>query len=973
MALTKLTNPDLFDFSDLNTALQLPTGDTASRPGSPSTGEWRYNTDEKYVEFWDGSAWRQIDTEALPNPDEFPSEHFSVNTYTGTGTTQTIDAKFVEAANFNGSSSVITLPSSVNQSNNFSWSCWVYFNSLTDYDTLIGLQDIYRNYLDILANGTVGFFDGNQLSSPSGTITTSTWYNIVITKNSTLAGGKARIMYVNGTEVASDTTTTSSISGTGSGLNLIGAYNSVGSTSAYLDGKIDQVRFFNTALTPAQAEDCYTDETTTTAATLNFPAGAGCIAAYQLDGDASDLSGTYGGVTTDIGYTGLKFQPDFVWIKARNGTGQPTLFDSIRGVEYYLETNSTADEQYYPGYGLTAFGTTSFSVSDIANGGYRVNGASGGLYSGTPPDYVAWCWKAGGAPTATNSAGAGVAPTPGSVMIDGVSSTAALAGNVQAEKMSVNTAAQFSIVNFISQTGSTNQVPHGLNGVPDLFIFKRTDSSESWWTYTQVIDGSLDYFTLNTDDLKSDATETAPTATTVYQPTSSSGRDYILYCFKNVDGYQRVSTYLGSGSAAGNYVYTTDDGTATGANGFEPAFLMIKKSDGTGDWMIIDNKRSPANPRAHELFPNEDDVENDLIAVDFYTNGFELVTTDVDYNESAKTYLYLAIAANKDSSVPTLANSFNATLFTPTNTSDPLSVYADFKPDFVWSKYLGSTPSVTSHYLVDSQRGLSSLMYSDRTDAAYTASYYVKSFDPNGITYINNLFNRTGTDTAVAWFWKAGGLGTINNDGATTSVVSANAEAGFSIVKYVGPAGNSTVGHGLGAPPRMVIQKQYTASTDWYVYFPENVIDANLNYMELNDTVGITSTTSTNPNSTIINTAASGPIVAYCFADVTNYMKIDTYSGSGVSGKQITGLGFTPKFVMIKRVNNTDAFSSWYMFDNVRLNGIYSDQLEANTNAAESSVTYVSFFSGSGGGFQLDTTASNLNNSGSEFVYIAIG
>ena len=50
MALTKLTNPDLFDFSDVNTALQLPTGDTASRPGSPSTGEWRYNTDEKYVE-----------------------------------------------------------------------------------------------------------------------------------------------------------------------------------------------------------------------------------------------------------------------------------------------------------------------------------------------------------------------------------------------------------------------------------------------------------------------------------------------------------------------------------------------------------------------------------------------------------------------------------------------------------------------------------------------------------------------------------------------------------------------------------------------------------------------------------------------------------------------------------------------------------------------------------------------------------
>ncbi len=257
-------------------------------------------------------------------------------------------------------------------------------------------------------------------------------------------------------------------------------------------------------------------------------------------------------------------------------------------------------------------------------------------------------------------------------------------------------------------------------------------------------------------------------------------------------------------------------------------------------------------------------------------------------------------------------------------------------------------------------------MYSDRTDAAYTASPHVKSFGPNGITYINNLFNRTGTDTAVAWFWKAGGLGTINNDGATTSVVSANAAAGFSVVKYVGPAGSSTVGHGLGAQPRMIIQKQYTATTDWYVYFPENVIDANFNYMELNDTVGIATTSSTNPTTTIINTAATGPIVAYCFADVTNYMKIDKYTGSGISGKQITGLGFDPKFVMIK----STGVESWYMFDNVRLNGVYSDQLEANSNAAEQAGLYVDFITG---GFQLDTTGSGINNGSTDYVYIAIG
>ena len=56
MATTKIGTPELFDFSATNTALQLPTGTTAQRPTSPSTGERRFNTTEKYVEYYDGGA-----------------------------------------------------------------------------------------------------------------------------------------------------------------------------------------------------------------------------------------------------------------------------------------------------------------------------------------------------------------------------------------------------------------------------------------------------------------------------------------------------------------------------------------------------------------------------------------------------------------------------------------------------------------------------------------------------------------------------------------------------------------------------------------------------------------------------------------------------------------------------------------------------------------------------------------------------
>ena len=65
MATTKITSPDLFDLGSLNTALQLPNGTTAERPTSPSTGEWRYNTTTNLVEFYDGGAWRELESEDI--------------------------------------------------------------------------------------------------------------------------------------------------------------------------------------------------------------------------------------------------------------------------------------------------------------------------------------------------------------------------------------------------------------------------------------------------------------------------------------------------------------------------------------------------------------------------------------------------------------------------------------------------------------------------------------------------------------------------------------------------------------------------------------------------------------------------------------------------------------------------------------------------------------------------------------------
>jgi hypothetical protein len=87
MATTKITSPDLFDLASLDSALQLPSGTTAERPTSPSTGEWRYNTDDNAVEFYDGSFWLTIQDEEIP---VVASENFNTVLYDGTSATHAI-------------------------------------------------------------------------------------------------------------------------------------------------------------------------------------------------------------------------------------------------------------------------------------------------------------------------------------------------------------------------------------------------------------------------------------------------------------------------------------------------------------------------------------------------------------------------------------------------------------------------------------------------------------------------------------------------------------------------------------------------------------------------------------------------------------------------------------------------------------------------------------------------------------------
>ena len=186
------------------------------------------------------------------------------DTYNGAATDVNfnVQGKFGNAAEFNGSSSLISLPTGVDRNNNFTLSFWVNFDTLSDYDSLITLQINYRVYVNAMANGSLDFKGGNTtLSTNAGVVTTGNWYNIVCTKSSTLVGGKATIIYVNGVEVASNNNTSNADGASDTGLNLLGAYNAnaAGGNFFYLDGKLDQVRIFSSALDATQVASLYNE------------------------------------------------------------------------------------------------------------------------------------------------------------------------------------------------------------------------------------------------------------------------------------------------------------------------------------------------------------------------------------------------------------------------------------------------------------------------------------------------------------------------------------------------------------------------------------------------------------------------------------------------------------------------------------------------------------------------------------------
>ena len=330
------------------------------------------------------------------------------------------------------------------------------------------------------------------------------------------------------------------------------------------------------------------------------------------DDQAGDYFNTvlYTGTGSSQSITGVGFQPDWVWIKGRSNSRRHMLFDSVRGVQKRLISDDTNSE-------LTMTdGLSSFDSDGFTEGGNLNTGNSG-------ETFVAWSWKAGGT-AVSNSEGS-------------------LTCNVSA-----NTEAGFSIVTWTANSDN-GTLGHGLNSAPELIIAKPLGSGTNWYvmhtpggvvpaTNILNLDNSADDFNPGVNHFN----DTYPTDTVFsyggYLGDDLSDDNKVAYLFHSVDGFCKVSSYVGNSSTDGTFVYT----------GFRPAWLLVKTISGADRWVLFDSVRSPINPieEKHELNPDDTSAEgtSGTDCFDFLSNGFKLRRTGNVFNTSGRTYIYMAFA-----------------------------------------------------------------------------------------------------------------------------------------------------------------------------------------------------------------------------------------------------------------------------------------------------------------------------------------
>ena len=596
-----------------------------------------------------------------------------------------------------------------------------------------------------------------------------------------------------------------------------------------------------------------------------------------------------------------------VWIKGRTGTAKyNSLVDSERGNGKLLFTDSTSAEVDYGATGVV-----------LNSNGFSVDSNQQNL-NGSGEDMCSWTFR-------------------------------------KAPKF-------FDVVTW---TGSNNSatdigkgiVAHNLGSAPAVVIVKNTTQSSTNWivyhkdqttgyysvlnsTAAQTNSGSISYFSKYIDGVGWQ--QTNPDADNIYvgynYQTNGNTDTIVAYLFAHNDGDGEFGEDADQDIIkCGSFTFAS--GQTTVDIGFEPQWLLAKRTDGTGDWMMFDAMRGfTANSGGgfgRKLLSNSSAAETNSDGL-YYKSATSIGLNLPAYGD----YIYIAIRRGPMKTPESGTEVFDL------HTSSPSVINTGFPVDAILAKYATSNwdfvPRLTEGSLA-----------TNTTSAEVDYSAYL-SFASN-TAFLNSgvAFN----SAAANWCFR-------------------RAPGYFDVVAYTGDGTTSrTVNHGLGVVPEMMWVKRRGSTGEWKVY--HQALNETKEIV-LNSSGTVASSDSFNntaPTETVFSVGqsyllnASDTYIAYLFATVPGVSKVGSYTGTGSTPNTID-CGFTngARFVLLKRTNSS---GGWYVFDSER--GISSSSndpyLTLNTTDAESSLDILDAHPS---GFTIKQPFAEFNGDGDSFIFLAI-
>jgi len=852
--------------------------------------------------------------------------------------------------------------------------------------------------------------------------TANIWYHIVVTRNNS-----GSTVYVNGSSVATDSNSMGSYTWAGYQKTVIGSNPLY--PAEYFSGTIDQVRVYNVALTATDVSNLYNNETVSTANTLSFPTGKTAIATYKLDGDGVDISGNYSGVDgsnikydysgtdTNVEYRFGRFGQAAVfngsssYISAEN----PNSGGGARSFSAWIKTTSTGFQSiitnggasHASGLNMFVFNNKLYSTS--GNGSGENYGPTSSVNVNTG-DWV-HC-----ALTMSGTAIGSTLKTYVNGVLDGTHTTTILitdtydAFRIGGRYINgSHVAAWFN--GQIDQVRIFNSELSSAN-ITSLYNEKPETDTSNFKAVLYEGNGAARYISNVGMDLETNGG-------LVWLKGRDSGRDHRLFdsvrgatkglyadlnhaefTESGLDSFEKNGFFLGSvaGNNANNESFVAWNWKGGGLlnrsasfNGSSSRITLPKLSTITADvtvsgWLNLGNTTTSNRIRFLEINLDGNGYAGTLMVLYKPSNGQWVARAGngTSSNSDVLTHTY------------TLTQStWYHVCFTRDDSTNVTKFYIN------GSLQDTETVSVSSSYPSNATGVIGDLNYSAGSNYNWLGKIdQVRIFNKSlSSSEVTQLYNETvstintlqvlGDTSCVAAYPLGAGAGdlsntypgtpsnvTFNNPGHLTrntsgtieSTVSANQDAGFSIVKYTstGTSG-STVGHGLSSAPQIAIFKCISTTGNWITSIT-NVVSNKYLYLNNNGTGGTGGFSIDGTNITLDNTygdanTSGRTYVAYCWHSVTGYSSIGTYTGTGAAGKSVT-TGFQPSWLVVKRTNGT---GDWNIWDARR--GNQSIVWANGVNAEATNSAYQILFNSTG--FVVNATADFANGNNDSYVYMA--